>query len=67
MIIEEKDICILEKYIPGIRDMIYSQDVTNILEMIDNLIVDDILEHDDEPSDAGRMLQMIYDRIESKI
>lgn len=66
MIIEEKDVCVLEKHIPDIRELIHCQNVTKILEMIDNLIVDDILEHGDEPSNVGRELQMIYDRVESK-
>lgn len=63
MIIAEKDILVLEKYIPDIRDLAQSKEPEDILEMIDELIVDDIVEHDDEPSDAGRKLQLIYDRI----
>ena len=38
--------------------------VSDILDMIDDLIVDDILEHDDEPSKVGRKLQLLYDRIQ---
>lgn len=61
--IAEDDVEILEKYIPDIRDLVQSKEPEDILEMIDELIVDDIVEHDDEPSDAGRKLQLIYDRI----
>lgn len=65
MVIAEKDIQVLEKYIPNIREQIRSKELTDILEMIDDLIVDDIVEHDDEPSEVGRKLQLIYDRIEN--
>ena len=61
--IAEEDVEILENYIPDIRDLVQSKDPADILEMIDDLIVDDIVEHDDEPSDVGRQLQLIYDRI----
>lgn len=66
MIIEEKDIHVLEKHIPDIRELMHNQNTTYILEMIDDLIVDDILEHEDEPSETGKQLQLIYDRIESQ-
>ena len=61
--IVEEDAEILENYIPDIRDLVQIKDPADILEMIDDLIVDDIVEHDDEPSDVGRQLQLIYDRI----
>ena len=41
------------------------RNATDILEIIDDLIVDDILEHDDEPSEVGKQLQLIYDGIEN--
>ena len=44
--------------------MLSVKSVTDILEMIDDLIIDDILEHDDEPSNTGKELQLIYDRIQ---
>ena len=61
--IAEEDVEILENYIPDIHDLVQSKDPADILEMIDDLIVDDIVEYDDEPSDVGRQLQLIYDRI----
>lgn len=61
--IAEEDVEILENYIPDIRDLVQNKDPADILEMIDDLIVDDIVEHDDEPSETGRQLQLIYDRI----
>lgn len=54
MNIAKKDIETLEKYIPNIHEMLSVKSVTDILEMIDDLIIDDILEHDDEPSNTGR-------------
>lgn len=67
MIIEEKDVQVLEKHVPNIRELMHAQNAADILEMIDDLIVDDILEHDDEPSEVGKELQLIYDRIESSL
>ena len=67
MVIEEKDIQLLEKYIPDIREVISSGNINMVLDEIDNMIIDDILEHDDEPSEIGSDLQLIYDRIQSKM
>lgn len=65
MFIDEKDIKVLEDdYIPNIRILMKDKSVSDILDMIDDLIVDDILEHDDEPSKVGRKLQLLYDRIQ---
>lgn len=65
MIIDEKDIQTLEEnYIPDIRILVENNDVNEILNTIDDMIVDDILEHDDEPGEVGRELQLIYDRIQ---
>lgn len=65
MIIDEKDIQILEEnYMPDIRILVEDNDVNEILNTIDDMIVDDILEHDDEPGEVGRELQLIYDRIQ---
>ena len=64
MNIAKKDIETLEKYILNIHEMLSVKSVTDILEMIDDLIIDDILEHEDEPSNTGRELQLIYDRIQ---
>lgn len=65
MVIEEKDLQILEEdYIPNVRSLVDANDVDKLLDTIDDIIVDDILEHDDEPSKVGRELQLIYDRIQ---
>ena len=64
MKIEEKDLCLLEqKYIPDIRGLLEQYSIGVILETIDDMIVDDILAHNDEPSNKGLELQQIYDRI----
>lgn len=44
--------------------MIEDENAKDILERIDDLIIDDILEHGDEPSNTGRKLQLIYDRLQ---
>ncbi len=64
MFIEKKDIQVLEKHIPDIRELIEDENAKDILERIDDLIIDDILEHGDEPSNTGRELQLIYDRLQ---
>lgn len=65
MKISEADIMTLEeKYIPNIREMMKSSSVNDVLDTIDDMIVDDILDNNDEPSNVGRELQLIYDRIE---
>ncbi len=67
MFIEKKDVQVLGRYIPNIWELMHDQNATDILEIIDNLIIEDILEHDDEPSTVGRKLQLIYDRIEGSL
>ena len=61
--IAQEDVEPLDNYIPDIRDLVQSKDPADILEMIDDSLADDIVEYDDEPSDVGRKLQLIYDRI----
>ena len=65
MYIDEKDIKTLENdYIPNIRMLMKDKSVNDILDMIDNIIIEDILDNDNEPSKVGRELQLIYDRIQ---
>lgn len=66
MIIDEKNILILEnKYMPDIRKLVDDDNINEILDRLNDMIIDDILAHDDEPSDVGGELQLIYDRIQS--
>ncbi len=63
MIITEKQLKVLEKHIPNIRELAKSDDVQMVLDVIDDVIVGNILEHDDEPDDEGVRIQLIYDQI----
>ena len=65
MFIDENDIKVLEDdYIPNIRMLMKDKSVSDVLNMIDNIIIEDILDNDNEPSEVGRKLQLIYDRIQ---
>ena len=65
MFIDENDIKVLEDdYIPNIRMLMKDKSVSDVLDMIDNVIIEDILDNDNEPSEVGRKLQLIYDRIQ---
>ncbi|RHF92387.1 hypothetical protein DW650_15425 [Roseburia sp. AM23-20] len=65
MFIDENDIKVLEDdYIPNIRMLMKDKSVSDVLDMIDNIIIEDILDNDNEPSEVGRKLQLIYDRIQ---
>ena len=65
MFIDENDIKVLEDdYIPNIRMLMKDKSVSDVLDMIDNIISEDILDNDNEPSEVGRKLQLIYDRIQ---
>ena len=65
MFIDENDIKVLEDdYIPNSRMLMKDKSVSDVLDMIDNIIIEDILDNDNEPSEVGRKLQLIYDRIQ---
>lgn len=65
MFIDANDIKVLEDdYIPNIRMLMKDKSVSDVLDMIDNIIIEDILDNDNEPSEVGRKLQLIYDRIQ---
>ena len=65
MFIDENDIKVLEDdYIPNIRMLMKDKSVSDVLDMIDNIIIEDIVDNDNEPSEVGRKLQLIYDRIQ---
>lgn len=63
MIITEKQINVLEKYIPNIRELAKSDDVQMVLDVIDDVIVDNMLANGDEPDDEGAKIQLIWDQI----
>jgi len=63
MIITDYQRKILGRYIPNINELIVKDDVQELLDEIDNVIVDNIIAHNDEPNSEGIMLQRIYDQI----
>lgn len=63
MIITDYQRKILGRYIPNITELIAKDEVQELLDEIDNVIVDNILAHNEEPDSEGIMLQRIYDQI----
>ena len=63
MHITQEQLDVLKRYIENIEDLISADDVQEVLDAIDNVIVDNILAHNDEPDKEGIMLQRIYDQI----
>ena len=63
MHITQEQLDVLKRYIENIEDLISADDVQDVLDAIDNVIVDNILAHNDEPDKEGIMLQRIYDQI----
>ena len=57
---------VLKRYIENIEDLISAGDVQVVLDAIDNVIVDNILAHNEEPDEEGIMLQRIYDQIDNQ-
>ena len=53
----------LKLYIDNIEELILSGDVQLVLDAVDDVIVNDILGNDDEPTELGIELQKIYDQI----
>ena len=63
MHITQEQLDVLKRHIENIEDLISADDVQEVLDAIDNVIVDNILAHNDEPDKEGIMLQRIYDQI----
>lgn len=63
MIIKTEQIEELKPYIENIDELVRKDDVQDLLDAIDDVIVDDILGNDDEPTEEGIKLQKIYDEI----
>lgn len=61
--IENEQVKELKKYIPHIEELIQADDVQELLDAIDDVIVNDILGNNDEPTELGISLQQIYDSI----
>ena len=61
-ITEEQKKYLLEQSV-DINDALKNDDLGALLLAIDDAIVDNIVDHDDEPDEIGINLQQIYDQI----
>ena len=63
MNIKSEQIKVLKNYIPNIEEIITEDDIGLVLDAIDDVIVSNILSHNNEPDEEGIKLQKIYDQI----
>ena len=63
MIITVEQIEALRPYIENIGELISADDVDALLDAVDDVVVDNIVSHNDEPDEEGRRIQRIYDDI----
>lgn len=61
-ITEEQKRYLLEQSV-DVNDALENNDLGALLLVIDDAIVDNIVDHDDEPDEIGINLQRIYDQI----
>lgn len=61
-ITEEQKRYLLEQSV-NVNDALENNDLGALLLVIDDAIVDNIVDHDDEPDEIGINLQRIYDQI----
>lgn len=61
-ITEEQKAYLREQGVP-FEDALEKNDLDALLESIDDAVVDNIVDHDDEPDEVGIRLQRIYDQI----
>ena len=61
-ITEEQKAYLREQGVP-FEDALEKNDLDALLEAIDDAVVDNIVDHDDEPDEVGIRLQRIYDEI----
>ena len=63
MIITDEQIAALHPYIKNIEELIAADDVDALLDAVDDVVVDNIVAHNDEPDAEGKRIQRIYDDI----
>ena len=63
MNISKEQIEIITKYVPDVAKLVKEDDVQVLLDAIDDVIVNNILGHNNEPDATGIMLQRIWDQI----
>ncbi len=63
MNITEKQIEVLEKRFPNIRELAKTDDVQAVLDVINNFLIEKILEDGNMLDEEGAKFQLIYDQI----
>lgn len=63
MIITVEQIEALRPHIENIENLISADDVDALLDAVDDVVVDNIVSHNDEPDEEGNKIQGIYDDI----
>lgn len=63
MIVTDKQIEYLKPYISNIESFVNTFDIQGLLDAVNDIIIDDIVSNDDEPTAVGIALQKIWDDI----
>jgi hypothetical protein len=63
MIVTDKQKELLKPYIPNVESFVKTDDTQGLLDEINDLIIDDILGNEDEPTAVGIALQKVWDDI----
>ncbi|WP_314640073.1 hypothetical protein [Stomatobaculum longum] len=63
MIVTKEQIQRLKPYIPEIEALVEAGDVQEVLDAVDNVVIDNILAHDNEPDEEGLAIETIRDAI----
>ncbi len=63
MIVKAEQSELLKPYIENIEELVKSDDVQSLLELINDVNVDNLLANNDEADNEGIKLQRIYDEI----
>lgn len=63
MIVTDKQIEYLKPYISNIESFVNTDDIQGLLDAVNDIIIDDIVSNDDEPTAVGIALQKIWDDI----
>ena len=63
MIVTDKQIEYLKPYISNIESFVNTDNIQGLLDAVNDIIIDDIVSNDDEPTAVGIALQKIWDDI----
>ena len=61
MIVTKEQIQRLKPYIPEIEAIVETGDVEEVLNAVDNVVINNILDHDNEPDEEGLAIETIRD------